>query len=294
MNVIIEQVLARCDSLKLAGVWPSASSMDYEGWLNNFDSEDSHIAALLLDRFTYYNQEQTNALFVSAYNSIGDGLQKGPEAPLSKELIISLQKAVFTLVTGESPNVSDSGFTFCRIARQKLRIPEDLLVEPKVALEHARRGGTVVFLDDFIGSGDQFLNAWRRPYDGQSFKAVQDKQDFTALYIALVSTDFGLSNIHSVAPKVAVCTAHVIGDKSKLSGLDEYKCSKTEIDNFLAKYAKRLTPKDNYIATKMNYKMYGYKNRKLLLAFEHSVPDATLPIFWSEGTQGWRCLIERA
>jgi len=268
--------------------------MDYRLWLANFDKEDQPIAALLLDRFTYYNQEQTNALFVASYHSIGDGLEKGPQAPTSEELVKALGNAVFTLVTGEKPNVTDSGYTFCRKARQKLHIPEELLVEPGEALKHAKKGGTVIFLDDFIGSGNQFLDTWNRLYSTRSFKKAQEDSGFTAIYITLVSTDYGLKEIHKKAPKVAVCTAHVIGDKSKLSGLEEYEFSKQEIDGFLLKYAQRLTPKDQYIANDMNYKMYGWMNRELMLAFEHSVPDATLPIFWSEGTNGWRCLVERS
>lgn len=293
---IENETLEKCEALKLAGIWPSGSKMNARSWLNNFDENDRPIAALLLSKFTYYNQEQSDALLVAAYNSIGDGLPKGPKAPNSTELIKALDDAVLTMVSGENPNPTDSGFLYCRKARQVLHISESLQKDPVEALLHAINGGTVVFIDDFIGSGDQFLKHWEREYRTEpprSFKEVQEVNGFTAIYITLVSTDYGLGEIHKKSPQVAVCSTHIIGEKSTLFGLDEYGYGKIDIDNFLNKYSSRLEPDDGYMTHPL-YLKFGYKMRGLLLAFEHSVPDATLPIFWSKGTGNWRCLVERA
>ena len=54
-----------------------------------------------------------------------------------------------------------------------------------------------------------------------------------------------------------------------------------------------LAPDDDYIATDLDYVAFGYKKQGLLFAFAHSVPDATLPIFWSNGPDGWTPLLER-
>ena len=117
---------------------------------------------------------------------------------------------------------------------------------------------------------------------------------YTAIYIALVSTGFGLRNIHFKAPTVAVCVTHTLNQKSVLSGI--IPCGpiqQADIVKFLFKYSARLTPNEEYIANNNNYLAFGYKTLGLLFGFEHSIPDATLPIFWSPGLNDWEPLIER-
>jgi hypothetical protein len=293
-DVLIKEVLDKCDVLKKAGFWPSEPVIRPRAWLDNFDTEDRALAAILLDKFTFYNHTLTDALLVASYHSIGDGLDKGPQTPGASDLISSLSSAVFTLVTGEKPNPTDSGYTFCRKARQILSIPEGLVLEPNVALAHAYNGKTVVFLDDFIGSGDQFLTTWRRGYenDTYSFDKAHKQSGFTAIYLTLITTDFGLDNIRKFAPNVAVCAAHILGIKSTVDGIELDDVKKNELKGLLIKYSSRLTPSEDYIAGNQNYLAFGYKNRGLMFGFEHSIPDATLPIFWSPGIN-WEPLIER-
>lgn len=294
-DLLIAEVIAKCDVLKRAGIWPSESVLRTRAWLQNFEETDRNIAAFLLDKFTFYNKELTDALFVSSYHSIGDGLPKGPAAPSGEQLIKSLASAVFTPVRGENPNPTDSGYFLCRMARQLLAVPESMIVETSKALEHACNGGTVVFIDDFIGSGDQFLHTWNfKDVSNTSFKSVaQSEKGFVAIYLTLVATDFGLEKINSDAPNVAVCMTHIIEQKSTIKGLIiENPSMKDAIEAFLTKYASRLCPKESYMLNN-NYLVYGYKERGLLFGFEHSIPDATLPIFWAPGINKWESLIER-
>lgn len=294
-DVLIQDVLNKCESLKNVGFWLPASGIRPTPWLNNFDDDDKVLAAFLLDKFTFYNTQLTNSLLIASYHSIGDGLPKAPSAPLRENLISSLKTAVFTPVTGENPNPTDSGNLFCRKARQILNISEDNIVSPEDAVKHAAAGNTVVFLDDFIGSGDQFNKTWNRVYgrtNPRSFKQVQASTNFTAIYISLVATDFGLQKIHSTAPNVAVSTTHVITSKSTFQGLEISNEKRQLLERLLDKYSSRLRPKEEYIASEPLYLKYGYKERGLMFGFEHSIPDATLPIFWAPG-DNWEPLIER-
>ena len=161
------------------------------------------------------------------------------------------------------------------------------------ALHAAKNGRLVVFVDDFIGSGDQFLTTWQNVDTGTSFEAIQQVSCFPAIYISLVGTTTGIDNIGQLAPTVAVCVSHKIDDRGtfwgiKLSNVLLYN----ELDLLLKKYASRLTPHESYMK-QQNFLVYGYKHRGLFFGFEHSVPDATLPIFWCRGTENWEPLIER-
>lgn len=294
-DVFIKEVVARCEALKYSGFWPSEPTLRPRAWLNNFREEDRFIAAMLLNRFTYYDDSLTDRLLISSYHSLADGLSKGPLAPSASDLLEKLETAVFTPVEGERPNPTDSGNLLCRKARQVLGIPEDRVLPPSDALKHAIDGGTVVFLDDFIGSGDQFIETWKRDLlsdSPKSFEEAHGVSRFCAAYITLVSTDFGLAKIHERAPNVAVCPTHILGERAT------YKALGGEVDlrsvrEFLIRYSEQLRPNEHFIAKVPSYRAFGYKERGLLFGFEHSIPDATLPVFWSPGLGNWEPLIER-
>lgn len=292
----VQEILAKCDILKRAGLWPAEPILRPRAWLANFEAQDVHVAAFLLDKFTYYNRSLTDALLVASYNSIGDGMPKGPSAPLGFDLIASLNSAILTPVKGEKPNPTDSGYLLCRKARQLLHLSDSFILETDAALQHAYSGGTVVFIDDFVGSGDQFLTTWKTvDKSGRSFENANTVAGFTALYVTLVTTDFGLQNINGNAPTVAVCATHVIERKSTLQGvIDSNPGMRSPILRLLSKYSSRLAPSEQYIVNNQNWLMFGYKERGLMFGFEHSIPDATLPIFWSPGNNNWEPLIERA
>lgn len=294
-DLIINEVLAKCDVLRSVGFWPSEKLLRPRAWLQNFDAEDRGTAALLLDKFNYYNSRLTDALLLSSFHSLGDGLPKAAKPENTDTLIRALKRAVFTPVRGERPNPTDSGYLLCRKARQILGIDEDRVVDTDQAIDAAMEGRPVVFLDDFIGSGDQFIYTWSKYCSsGTTFDNTQTKTGFTAIYIALLATDFGATEITKSCPRVSLCVTHILKPASTIKGaFSDDLGTRDRIENFLWKYSSQLTPKEEYMAMNIDYLLYGYKNRGLLFGFEHSIPDATLPIFWSPGPNNWEPLIER-
>lgn len=293
VDVYVKDVLARCEALKRAGMWLPEPRIRPRAWIDNFDDGDKILAAQLLERFVFYNQRLTDSLLTASFYSIADGLKKGPAAPARAQLLQALPRAVFTPVSGEAPNPTDSGYFLCRRARQVLNVDEASIKNTNEALKAAENGSPVVFVDDFIGSGDQFLTTWQDSSAGVSFEQLQAALGFTAIYVSLVGTDTGIANIGKYAPSVAVCVTHKIDVRGTLWGLQTLNPSLyTQVDALLKKYTPRLTPHDAYMH-QGNYLTYGYKGRGLFFAFEHSVPDATLPIFWCRGTNSWEPLIER-
>ena len=294
-DLIIREVLAKCDVLRDVGFWPSERILRPRAWLRNFDKADQGTAALLLDKFNFYNSRLTDALLTSSFRSLGDGLPKAVRPDSPETLVRALSRAVFTPVRGERPNPTDSGYLLCRKVRQILGIEEDRVVDSDRAIVAAENGHPVVFLDDFIGSGDQFLYTWRDYWsNGKTFQTVQSSSGFVAIYIALVATDFGVNQIKDACQRVSLCITHVLGPTSTLEGaFADDKAVETRIIDFLWKYMHRLRPNEEYIARNADFLVKGYKNRGLFFGFEHSIPDATLPIFWSPGEDNWEPLIER-
>jgi hypothetical protein len=293
IDIYQKEVLQKCDALRKAGLWPSEQFLRPTAWLNNFEEQDRGIAAFLLDKFTFYSQRYTDALLTSSYNSLNSFLN-----PCSQEEANKLiSDAKFTLITGETPNPTDSGFLICRRLRQLFNIRESNIVSPEQALSHAISGGMVIFVDDFIGSGDQFLRTWKRNYSSNypcSFFDIASQRDFHSIYLTIIALDSGLENIRNEAPSVNVAACHVLDEKSTVHGIVSNLFTTSEINNFLEKYVDRLTPREHYIERHREFKKFGYHSKGLMLGFEHSVPDASLPIFWSIGTDGWVPLFERA
>jgi hypothetical protein len=293
VDVYVKDVLARCEALKRAGMWLSEPTIRPRAWIENFDDVDKILAAQLLERFVFYNQKLTDSLLTTSFYSVADGLKKGPTAPTREQLLQALPNAVFTPVSGEIPNPTDSGYFLCRRTRQVLSVDEAQIKNTNDALNAAAGGQPVVFVDDFIGSGDQFLTTWQDNSTGASFETIQSQVGFVAIYLSLVGIEMGIANIGNQAPSVAVCVTHKIDNRGTLWGLQASNPSlHSQIHALLKKYTPRLTPQDAYMR-QQNYLMYGYKHRGLFFAFEHSVPDATLPIFWCRGTNRWEPLIER-
>lgn len=286
-NTLISQVLQKCEFFKENNFWLPEPKMRPRLWIKNFDEEDQYVAAYLLDAFTFFNGSLVDQLFRSAYRSIGDGTFGRPS------LANSLSDACVTPVTGEIPNPTDSGWTFSRKARQVLRISEDRVMGNSGAIQEALSGRTIVFVDDIVGSGNQFLETWRRvdSVSQHSFQSVSNIRQFSAIYVALASTEDGLKRIQIEAPGVTLAVAHVLGKSSTflaLTGVDQLK-----IENFLEKYHDRLKPREKHMQSK-KHKKYGFDGCGLMLSFQHSTPDLTLPIFWAEGENPeWVPLIER-
>lgn len=292
-DVYIKDVLARCEALKRAGMWLPEPAIRPRAWIENFDEADRLLAAQLLERFVFYNQQLTDALLTTSFYSIADGLKKGPTAPSRDQLLQALPEAIFTPVSGEKPNPTDSGYFLCRRSRQVLGIPEAKVVNNTTALEAAKNGKSIIFIDDFIGSGDQFLSTWRDPSSGNSFESIQKTNGFNAIYVSLVGTDSGIDTIGEKAPSVAVCVAHKIDERGTFWGLESKNPALYQnLNSLLIKYSTKLRPHEPYM-NKGDYLIYGYKRRGLFFSFEHSVPDATLPIFWCRGIDNWEPLIER-
>ncbi|MDP2419487.1 MAG: hypothetical protein U1D25_02935 [Hydrogenophaga sp.] len=274
-------------------MWLPEPTIRPRAWIENFENGDKILAAQLLERFVFYNQRLTDSLLITSFYSIADGLEKGPAAPGRLNLLQALSNAVFTPVSGEEPNPTDSGYFLCRRTRQILNVDETQIKVSREALEAAANGCPVIFVDDFIGSGDQFLTTWQDKTTGTSFEEIHRKVGFTAIYVSLVGTVSGITNIGNKAPSVAVCVTHRIDSRGTLWGLQSSNPQLySQIDSFLSKYTPRLTPHNSYMY-QCQYLTYGYKHRGLFFAFEHSVPDATLPIFWCRGTNNWEPLIER-
>ena len=292
----VETVLKKCELFSACALWPREPTVRPRAWINNFEENDKAIAAVLLDHFVFFSGIATDQLLVSSMRSVSSYIRRYRGIDGHRKY---MNDVIFTPVLGENPNPTDSGQLFCRKLRQLLGISDDRFVTLELAHKLAEAGHPVIFLDDFVGSGDQMASTWsRESSSGVSFETIAKQRVLDATYMALVATDAGSKRLADDFPDLRLIVSHVLDQKHSISSvpsnplIPDIENLSNQIDALLEKYEPVLTL-PNYLHTAQERK-YGYSELGLLLAFEHSVPDATLPLLWASGQNGWTPLTRRA
>jgi len=284
------------------GLWPKRGNFDPVGWTSNFSKEEMPLALRLLDGFTYFSDELVKQMFRSAFLNVSqhiltdkDSLKKSRTS--WAEFIDSL---IVVRVTGEIPHDADSGFAFARLARDILMLDEQKIVSPEAALDIFMRGYTpnVLFVDDFVGSGNQFGDTWEREYEIHnqkiSFAAVQHhlQGKIKFFYCPVICTELGQSNISRRCPEVKIVPAHFYTSRQSALSSDSAiwrKDMKIEGPEFVKTVSARIGLPDTDGGEDC---WRGFHKLGLALAFSHGCPDATLPIFYTQ-LNNWKPLIKK-
>lgn len=287
--------IAKCHYFRQLGLWPREEELNFEGWLSNFLPEEKEYAIALLGQFIYYSHTLTNQLFQATLHGLSRMICKNNTNYRSAKITWTsfLNNLILTRVTGEDPNDTDSGFQYVRMARDLVGISQKQIMDPESALEalisNPRR--PIVFVDDFLGSGSQFNKTWKRlgTTPSQTKKTsfaefFSNNPDSQVYYCVPISTAIGISNVKRTAPQVKVESSHIfteshsaISSKSKLWPTD----LRLKAIDFIYQASQRAG------ISKVN--AGGFENLGLTVAFEHGIPDASLPIFYAE-TNGWKPL----
>ena len=205
-----EEVLASKQYLSTIGHWPKIPARaNPERWLNSFDQQDVDHAVALLESLIYFSMEQTTKLCTSLFHSLSSEVSAGGSTYADRKAAWTafVNNCVVSFPTGETPNPTDSGHTFARLARQELDIDETRFLYPSDVVEMIHRGinQPVVMIDDFAGSGDQFIRTWTRAYamsDGsqKSLESANSSFSVDFFYLPAVATEYAIHRIKGAAP----------------------------------------------------------------------------------------------
>ena len=142
--------------------------------------------------------------------------------------------------------------------------------------------GAVVFVDDFVGSGQQFVRTWDRSLRTQyeSFKALAPVSQAKFYYCPAFCTQYGLNKIKSACAGVSVNPGVLIPDNYGVLHPDSIvwpsHLRSTAADFLYSASMRAGIPKE---------KWRGFASLGLTIAFEDSVPDATLPMMYWENNR---------
>lgn len=294
IDVDRDTVLAKCAYFTTVGLWPLTVKVDPRAWLSNFDPEEERYAVYLLNAFLFFNEHIIDRVFVAACQSLSRDIPQGDPRQMEVDWSRFLDGLIVTAVRGERPAATDSGALFTRRARALLGIPKGRILDQPEALEHlVSHGGDVLFVDDFVGTGSQFLDTFARPFrvagERVSFSSLAERGIGRYFYCPVVATSFGMERISGRHPKVILRPGHALPPRYSAFHPDSLIWPddlRPGAEGFIRRASARAGIPD---APGKTSHWKGFGDLGLVVAFAHGAPDATLPLIWWE-ENNWKPL----
>lgn len=299
VTVKLDWVLRKCEYFIDTQLWPPRTQVDPRGWLENFLPDEMDHAAHLLNAVVYLSEPLVDRLFASAFHGltrhIGCPYDRFPESRTRWQRF--LDEVYVTPVTGESPGPTDSGNLFARKARKLIGLPDERILDNAVVIEEILSGTAteVVFVDDFVGSGNQLFKTWHRVHHiastATSFADVSRAGLARFYYCPIFCTQYALEKgLRSLRGVVRISAAHVLPEEHSLlspNSIHWPPALRPTAAEFLRRASARARLPDTGGAHVRDWR--GFHGLGLAVAFSHGVPDATVPIFYTN-EHGWKSL----
>lgn len=291
-EVFEADVLERCQNLITSGIWEGIPQHRMKAWLTNFSTApERYFAACVLDALIYRSENQTVAMMRQIFErTLPDLLRTDPsQHPSTHDWGEALHRDTPTdpglrlipvIRSEDSP--AKSGPLICRMYRRHLQFNDRWMIWPWQLPDARSRGTSVfVFVDDFLGTGDQFSSFVECHSLAGSF------EDIYAVYAPLVAHTKGIQFLLSRYPKLRVIASEVLDDAHHLFS-DSAICFRDDLNSPSAAHAfyMQISREHGLRSTT------GYGDLALAYAFEHATPDNCLPMLW-QATPKWKPLFER-
>jgi hypothetical protein len=289
----IEQVRSRCHDLIQCGIWSGLHIQKLNQWWSNFSSDTEHyFAACLLDGITYRSDDQTIALMQQLVQRVLPDLGRasGGIVDWQERLHPTLYDSRVRLVPVIPPGSAQakSAYVILRLFEKRLGVPRRVLAKPE-DIETLVASGmeAIVFVDDLLGTGLQFVNDFAVHYRLGSIAAGT-----RLIYAPLVAHEDGIAYIRSRLPNVSVASSETLGASHAIfgshgrtfnDGLNSPESAWHLYLNILSTRGIVLDPANQR----------GFGELELAFFFEHAAPDNCLPIFWWSKAANWKPLFFR-
>lgn len=227
---------------------------DFEHWLHQFDEQDYEDIQKILVHFEYYSSERVFKLLNSLYNKLKD------------EFKIEEATTLFVPVG----YIAKSGAAITYFFRRENQLDENCFIAfNDLHMNDFHRVKNIVFLDDFIGTGE-YLNSIKDQIKSKISENILNR--INIIFACVVGYEQGIESVKDENFKV--CVADLISfdrqplnEKSKLL----FKNDRKRIKKLLLRYNEPLKPKTPL----------GYGEICGLVSFFFATPNNTLPMFWS-------------
>lgn len=243
---------------------PKVSDTKIIEWLSQFEPDERPLIARLLDGFVYLSFDRVRSMAVELHSILREHLGE------------ALDRAWFVPIGG----VARSGALVAYLLRSLNQIPDERFLPYQLVRDRVNNDDPVVLLDDLLASGHQAVHEWSSLRTAGEIPATS-----RAYFATLVSCDAGRTFVEERTELETVCAMRLTRSQEPLSSdsaLFPDMAERNRLRGVLEKYGRALVPRGPL----------GYGGSGLLLAFEHSTPDNSLPIFWAT-TNRWKPLLTK-
>ncbi|MDF2432027.1 MAG: hypothetical protein JWP44_1658 [Mucilaginibacter sp.] len=295
---IYSETIARAKFFQTVHAWPLSEDLNYDGWLKNFnEGEERNIACNMLDFFIHYSSKMVEQMLKTSVSNSGYILAKHFVDWQHSDF---KDRCIYSFIPGETLNPTDSGHIFTRILRDVMGIPENRIVNyiylPQ-KLDSINKPTPIIFVDDFVGSGNQVRQAWldnKFTYNNKTLSEICSDGNHCAIYAPLIVNCDGHTVITTSCKGLHLCATHILGPEYDMFNKDCI-CWKNDIDLFYKGTALILKKSGELGIPSTNGQHVndekGFGAQGLAISFHHGAPDAILPLFyWKEN---WTPLIKK-
>lgn len=284
--------------------WDNVSAAQLNAWLGNFDEEGQRWAFALLNNFIFYPARDVKQLCRYGLTKVvfrREMLEVDRSSDfccvddtLSQELTDRIQETLLVPLLSEG-NPTESGNAIARIYTTLGLVDEKQVIRPDEILTCIDKNSykRILFVDDFMGTGDQLKSFWNQPVDwlkvnGKKMSLAQVSArhiDLSFDYLVLLATVPGLKSVENQVPGLKVSFCERLSEEYRVFGDDsiffETAVDRQECKNYLGD-----------LCFRKNIHLKGYQGLDFAIAFNHGAPDSCLPLFWEKNTN-WIPLFER-
>jgi hypothetical protein len=286
-KIYYNSIRERCRNLIDLKIWGGIEHNQFNLWRKNFQSdEEKYFAACIMDSLVYRSNEQTLSLIHQLlYRNLNnafrilkiklDNFPKILQDPTKDPLI-----RLVPVIKQEDP-VTKSSNEILRFMKRYFQVSEKWIINPWNIEENFNTGTKlIIFIDDFLGTGEQFDEVSTYERLGNYFKKK------SIIYSPLVAHELGIGYLKSQYADLTIVSSEKL-EYSKHSFFNNYFIK--EVDKSKEFYLDLLARKG--IVFNDNNK-FGYGNLELTYAFEHAAPDNSLHILHHRSSN-WNPLFNR-
>ena len=288
----IARIRARCESLIQYNIWEGIDLTRLRQWHRNFTTPESqYFSACLLDSLIYRSERQTCALSSQLFQRSLPDLARSDPVPISpkSDWLSLLGSHVDPLirvvpVVQEDDPPTKSGFLIVRLLKRTLQVNEDWIIKPENIPKHATSAKVLLFVDDFLGTGNQFVNFLSGLADYSSTHHV--------IYAPLAALEDGITTITSHFPYLRIACAEQLRATHNVFHPDSI-CFDDGTNTPAGAKRFQACLFEKFCIPLKGEDQLGYGSAGLAYSFQHACPDNCLPLFWWPQTSSFTPLFDR-
>lgn len=279
----ISLIESRVRNLIDSQIWEGIKIERVEQWLSNYQNDkEKYFATRILDFLIYRSEPQTKALIENLFSRcLPEALRKinGNNIDWLMSLKGSVDPGIRIVpVIRDDDPPTKSGPLVARIIKRFLRLNEKWMIWPFKIDEHINDGKTVfLFIDDFLGTGTQFIKFANR----NNLKSVF--QSNTCIYAPLAASVSGIELVQEEFPDLLVTTSEELKACLDIFS-DDSECFNDGVNTpeSAKLFYEELLERISGIPKNRNRFAYGYGHLAMIYAFDHASPNASIPLLWYE------------